>query len=92
MRVESRWRLSDGLAEDQGLSREGIEVGRRLLFVAVASEVVGTKRVDRDQDDVDIGSLGISRALGAASCSDERGDCDKPVESFHGQLGMNSGV
>ena len=59
-----RWRRTGGLAARVGKAQvfrgEGIQARARETGIAVARQVVGTQRVDHDQDDIgkSVGRLG----------------------------------
>ena len=80
---QGRGRLSYRLLEENGVAAKGIDPGSGVPRVAIAAQVIGAKRVDRDQDDVvplrlAAGARGRERAQNA-----ERGQEQRAVG--HGQ-------
>ena len=80
MRGKRRRAVRDGLFEQSSVPAEGVDSGRCRLWVAVAAEVIGSERVDRDENDVVRMSIS-SRAAAAGSQSDDGEDHDERVSS-----------
>ena len=44
--------MGDRFIEERGVLSKRVDSGRRLFPIAVASQVIGTQRIDRDENDV----------------------------------------
>ena len=82
-----RWGVRDGLFEQSGIAAESVDCGRCRLRVAVTAEVVGSERVDRDENDV----VARSRNAAAGRDSDDSEDCDEGVSRHGGKAYTTKG-
>ena len=80
MRRRREGRLGNRALEQHPGLRKAVEIGRLDLLIAVAVQVIGTQRIDRDDHNVKRASFSFRSRLTAARRARERGQQNEQTE------------